>query len=77
MPREHHCLLDAVESVVDGVGQVVLSYIPRPLGAGLGQRVRRPLHIAGLNVPGRFLVHRLVAQVRGGARVSMGGHVCQ
>src|SRR6478736_4065812 len=44
---EHHRLLDAVEPVVDGVGEVVLPDIPRTLGAGPGQRVQRPFHVVG------------------------------
>src|SRR5262249_61613408 len=44
-PAEHHRLLDAVEAVVDGIGEVVLPHIPRPLGARLGQRVQRPFHV--------------------------------
>ncbi len=31
---EHHGLFDPVEPVVDGVGEIVLPHIPRPLGAG-------------------------------------------
>src|SRR6185312_16158597 len=54
---EHHRLLDAVELVVDGVGEVVLPHVPRAPGAGLGQRVQRPLHIVRLDVPRRLLGH--------------------
>ncbi len=74
---EHHRLLDAVESVVDGVGEIVLPHVPRPFGARLGQRVQRPLHIVGLNVPGRLFVHRLAAAVWVGVRVTVSGHVRQ
>ena len=57
-PAEHHRLLDAVEPVVDGIGEVVLPHVPRALGAGLGQRMQRPQHVAGVDVPGRLFGHR-------------------
>src|ERR1700753_1835594 len=37
---ELHRLLDAVEPVIEGVGQVVLPHVPRPRGARLGQLMR-------------------------------------
>src|SRR5947209_9745348 len=76
-PAEHHGLFDPVEAVVDGVGEVVLPNVPRPLGAGFWQRVRRAHHITGLNVPRRLLGHRLAVEMRIGVRVTTSIHVSQ
>src|SRR4029079_11735900 len=58
-PPEHHRLVDAVEPVVDGVQHVVVPHVPRPVGARFGQHMSGALYVAGVDVPRRFLGHRL------------------
>ena len=76
-PPEHHRLLDAVEPVVDGVQHVVVPHVPRPVRTRFGQHMSGALYVAGVDVPRRFLGHRLVAEMGIGMRVAVGVHVGQ